>query len=101
LRGRDDDGPIFPIGDADPRLAVQAPVLGVVHDGGEVLAFDIAAVERAIAAGDEVELAGVSIRPDGGGYLAFDGDDEVAVHQAFWFAWSQFHPDTLLWPNDA
>ncbi len=25
-----------------------------------------------------------------------DGD-ELAAHQSFWFAWSQFHPDTGLW----
>ena len=23
--------------------------------------------------------------------------DELPVHQAFWFAWSQFHPDTIAW----
>ncbi|MBT8198912.1 MAG: DUF3179 domain-containing protein, partial [Acidimicrobiia bacterium] len=35
LRGRDDDGPIFPIGDVDERLPVQAQVLGVeLPDGG-------------------------------------------------------------------
>jgi hypothetical protein len=102
LRGRDDDGPIFPIGAVDPRLGVQAPVLGVVvDDGGTAIAFDVAAAEASIAAGDDVGLEGIEIRPDGGGFIAFDGDEEVAVHQAFWFAWSQFHPDTLLWPNDA
>jgi hypothetical protein len=25
-----------------------------------------------------------------------DGEP-LAAHQAFWFAWSQFHPDTELW----
>jgi hypothetical protein len=100
LRGRDDDGPIFPIGDVDPRLGVQAPVLGVViHDA--VIAFDVGAVEAAMAAGDEVELDGVEIRADGGGFVALADGEEVAVHQAFWFAWSQFHPDTTLWPNDS
>ncbi len=29
-----------------------------------------------------------------------DGDENGA-HEAFWFAWSQFHLDTLLWPNDS
>ena len=28
-----------------------------------------------------------------------DGSD-AGGHQAFWFAWSQFRPDTLLWPSD-
>jgi len=25
-----------------------------------------------------------------------DGE-EIPAHEAFWFAWSQFHPDTELW----
>jgi hypothetical protein len=101
LRGRDDDGPVFPIGDVDSRLGVQVPVLGVVLDDGRTtIAFDVAAVEEAIGLGDEVELDGVEIRPDGGGFVAFSDGDEVAVHQAFWFAWSQFHPATALWPHD-
>jgi hypothetical protein len=24
---------------------------------------------------------------------------DVGGHQAFWFAWSQFYPETKLWPN--
>jgi len=23
----------------------------------------------------------------------------LGSHQAFWFAWSQFHPQTALWPE--
>ncbi len=36
---------------------------------------------------------------DGGGIRAVDkkGHD-LGAHQAFWFAWSQFHPDTVIWP---
>lgn len=52
LGGRDDDGPIFPVG--------------------------------------PVEL-------DGDGLRVLAGADDVASHQSFWFAWSQFHPDTVLW----
>ncbi|MDG1801338.1 MAG: DUF3179 domain-containing (seleno)protein [Paracoccaceae bacterium] len=35
---------------------------------------------------------------DAGGIRAIgeDGQD-VGSHQAFWFAWSQFHPDAVLW----
>jgi hypothetical protein len=25
------------------------------------------------------------------------GGDELPAHQAFWFAWSQFHPETVVW----
>ena len=101
LRGRDDNGPIFPIGDVDPRLAVQEPVVGVLLDDGTTLAFPAAQARAALADGDVVELGGVTITSDGGGLIAsFDGES-VGTHEAFWFAWSQFHPDTVLWPNDS
>ena len=47
LRGRDDNGPIFPIGDVDPRLGVHEPVVGVLLDDGTTLAFP-AALARAV-----------------------------------------------------
>jgi hypothetical protein len=97
LGGRDNNGPIFPIGDVDPRLAVQEPVIGVVVDGRPV-AFIVSAVESALAAGSTVSLDGATISTDGAGFLASGADGEpIAAHQAFWFAWSQFHPDTALW----
>ena len=34
LGGRDDNGPIFPIGEVDPRLPVQEPILGLITDDG-------------------------------------------------------------------
>ena len=35
-----------------------------------------------------------------GGIRAVDADGkDLGGHQAFWFAWSQFHPDTTLWPD--
>ena len=101
LDGRDDDGPIFPIGDVDPRLGVQDPVLGVLLDDGTTIAFAIDALRAATTDGADVEYEGVTVTPDGGGFIATRDGDEIGTHEAFWFAWSQFHPDTLLWPNDA
>ena len=44
----------------------------------------------------------ISLELDGGGVRAVDADgNDVGGHQAFWFAWSQFQPDTLIWPIDA
>jgi len=97
LRGRDDNGPIFPVGDVDPRLPVQEPILGVVSPTGEPIAFPVAQARDALEAGDEVALGGVNVVLDGGGLRAQSGDGELASHQAFWFAWSQFQPETLLW----
>ena len=98
LRGRDDDGPIFPIGDMDDTLGVHDQVFGVVLDDGTPVAFPVTAAAAALQAGRDVELAGVTLRLDGGGVRAVDpAGDEIEGHQAFWFAWSQFMPDTLLW----
>ena len=98
LRGRDDDGPIFPIGDLDGRLSVHYQVFGVVLDDGTPVAFPVKAAAAALEAGRNVELAGVTLRLDGGGVRATDAaGNEIEGHQSFWFAWSQFMPDTLLW----
>ncbi|MGF1667169.1 MAG: DUF3179 domain-containing (seleno)protein [Acidimicrobiia bacterium] len=98
LGGRDDDGPIFPIGAIDPRLGVHEQVLGVVLDDGSALAFPVAASLIELRSGGSVELSGVALVTDGGGLRAelTDGTPMVS-HQAFWFAWSQFHSDTALW----
>jgi len=102
LGDRDADGPIFPVGDIDPRLAAQELVVGVETPDGTLVAFPAAAARDALAAGSDVSTAGVRLLDDGGGLRAVLGDGtEVAAHEAFWFAWSQFRPDTELWtPSD-
>ncbi len=97
LRGRDDAGPIFPVGDVDPRLGVHDVVLGVVAADGTPVAFPVGAARLALEAGEEVGLAGVSLQTDAGGLRAFIDGAESPAHEAFWFAWSQFQPRTLLW----
>ena len=98
LQGRDAGGPIFPVGDVDPRLAVQAQVLGVIAPDGTPVAFPVEPARSAIAEGEPVAMQGVELVADGGGLRArVPGGVDLAAHQAFWFAWSQFHPDTLLW----
>jgi len=105
LDGRDDDGPIFPIGGFDDQLAVQEPVIGVTLDGtsdGAAVAFPVVTATAALAADTPVtfDLDGtqVQLSEDGGGFRAATADGtELAVHEAFWFAWSQFHPSTEVW----
>jgi hypothetical protein len=97
LGGRDDDGPIFPVGDVDPRLPVHEVVLGVTAPDGKPLAFPQVAVQLALSAGEPVRLGGVEVRRDAGGLRAFAGKAELISHEAFWFAWSQFKPGTALW----
>ena len=98
LGGRDDNGPIFPVGDVDPRLPSQAQVVGVIAPDGTAIAFPAEALTETLETTDSVELGGITITKDGGGFLATSNDgSSVAAHQSFWFAWTQFHPDTAVW----
>ena len=99
LGDRDDNGPIFPVGAPDPRLPVQAQVLGVISPQGTPVAFPAEQARMALEKGRTVAAAGVEVTTDGGGLRAqgMRTGEELPTHQAFWFAWSQFHPDTLIW----
>ena len=97
LRGRDDNGPIFPVGDVDQRLPTQVRVLGVIGPDGTPVAFPVPNAVLALREGDSVELAGVEVELDAGGLRAFIDGEDASSHEAFWFAWSQFRPDTLVW----
>ncbi len=98
LGGRDDNGPIFPVGDVDPRLPIQAQVLGVIAPGGRPVAFPVDQARAALRGGEQVSAGGVDVVLDGGGLRAQTRSGrDLPAHQAFWFAWSQFHPDTRLW----
>ncbi len=98
LDGRDDLGPIFPIGAVDPRLPVQEPVVTVTAPDGTPVAFPTAAARTAIHAGLAVSVSGVTLVSDGAGFRAVDGaGSDVVAHEAFWFAWVQRNPDTVVW----
>jgi len=99
LRGRDDDGPIFPVGDVDSRLPVQGRVVGAIAEDGRPVAFPVEAARAALEAGELVRAHGIELAADGGGFRASaeGGSVELPAHEAFWFAWSQFHPSTELW----
>lgn len=96
--GRDADGPIFPVGDVDPRLPVHEDVVGVIGASGTPWAFQRTAVMAALLSGEDIMVENFSLELDGGGIRAVDVDGgDLGSHQAFWFAWSQFYPDTELW----
>ncbi|MGI9658945.1 MAG: DUF3179 domain-containing (seleno)protein [Gaiellaceae bacterium] len=102
LGGRDDNGPIFPVGDVDPRLSVHDRVVGVTSPEGTPVAFPTVAVRLALEAGEVIEAAGVLLETNGGGFRATDFDgNELVAHESFWFAWSQFMPDTDVWTSAA
>ena len=95
---RDANGPIFPVGDVDPRLPVHEDVIGIVTASGTPIAFPRATALVALTDGLEVGFENVKLILDAGGIRAVDRNgSDLGSHQAFWFAWSQFHPETELW----
>lgn len=73
----------------DAGLAERAKVIPVRRHGRPE---DIAAAVAHLASEDTGYI-------DGGGVRAVDANGkDLGGHQAFWFAWSQFHPATKLWP---
>jgi len=96
--GRDADGPIFPVGDVDPRLPVHEDIIGVLSPSGAPIAFQRSTAFLALQRGDEIVFGDVHLKLDAGGIRAVDVNGaDLGSHQAFWFAWSQFHPGTALW----
>ncbi|MEM7215418.1 MAG: DUF3179 domain-containing (seleno)protein [Pseudomonadota bacterium] len=96
--GRDADGPIFPVGNVDPRLPVHEDIIGVVTASGKPVAFQRSKAFVALKNGQEIAYENVRLKLDAGGIRAVDADgSDLGSHQAFWFAWSQFHPETDLW----
>ncbi|MEA1902351.1 MAG: DUF3179 domain-containing (seleno)protein [Actinomycetota bacterium] len=100
LGDRDAQGPIFPVGDVDPRLPTQEPVVGVIGPDGTPIAFPTAATREALAATGSFEFEGVTVELTDGIRIFGPDGSELTTHQSFWFAWSQFHPGTLLWSTE-
>ena len=97
---RDADGPIFPVGNVDPRLPVHEDIIGAITASGQPVAFQRSTALVALRNGEEIAFENVRLELDAGGIRAVDADgSDIGSHQAFWFAWSQFHPETALWPE--
>lgn len=98
--GRDANGPIFPVGDVDPRLPAHEDIIGVVTASGKPVAFQRRTAMIALRQGADITYENVSLQLDAGGVRAVDvSGASLGSHQAFWFAWSQFHPETILWTH--
>lgn len=98
--GRDANGPIFPVGDVDPRLPVHEDVIGAITASGKAIAFQRSKAFVALSTGENISFENIRLELDAGGIKAVDASgSDIGSHQAFWFAWSQFHPQTALWPN--
>ena len=98
--GRDANGPIFPVGDVDPRLPIHEDIIGIVTATGRPIAFQRSKAVAALRSGQQIAFENVRLQLDAGGVKAVDANgQDLGSHQAFWFAWSQFHPQTALWPG--
>ncbi|MEM7061492.1 MAG: DUF3179 domain-containing (seleno)protein [Pseudomonadota bacterium] len=98
--GRDANGPIFPVGDVDPRLPVHEDIIGVIAASGKPVAFQRSQAMAALTRGEEISYENIRLQRVAGGVKAIGSDgSDLGSHQAFWFAWSQFHPQTALWPE--
>ncbi len=98
--GRDANGPIFPVGNVDPRLPVHEDIIGVVTASGKPVAFQRSKAFLALKKGKTIAVENIRLKLDAGGIKAVDSKgSDLGSHQAFWFAWSQFHPETTLWPK--
>ena len=96
--GRDANGPIFPVGAVDPRLPVHEDVIGVITASGKPVAFQRSTALIVLTRGEKIEFENIRLELDAGGIKAVNDDgSDLGSHQAFWFAWSQFHPQTELW----
>jgi len=96
---RDANGPIFPVGNVDPRLPVHEDIIGVITASGKPVAFQRSKAFVALTNGDEIAYENIRLELDAGGIRAVDANgSDLGSHQAFWFAWSQFHPQTALLP---
>ena len=80
-------------------MAVHDVVVGAISPDGMPIAFPVGPAQLALEAGQQVAHAGVSVRADAGGMRVYADQQELVAHQSFWFAWSQFYPDTQLWPG--
>ena len=65
------------------------------------IAFPEVTVRAALVQGRRVEHDGVTVRIAAGALAAFDRNGkQIATHQSFWFAWSQFFPETDVWSGN-
>ena len=88
------------MGDVDPRLPVHEDVIGVITASGQAVAFQRSKAFVALKRGAKISYENVRLELDAGGIKAVDANGgDLGSHQAFWFAWSQFHDDTALWPS--
>ena len=73
-------------------------VIGVITASGKPVAFQGSTALIVLTRGEKIEFENIWLELDAGGIKAANEDgSDLGSHQAFWFAWSQFHPQAELW----
>ena len=86
---READGPIFPIGDVDPRLPVHEDIVGIITASGKPVAFQRSKAYVALKRGDDIRFENLRLKLDRSGIKASDENgNDLGSQQAFWFAGS-------------
>jgi hypothetical protein len=88
----------FPVGAQDPRFHAKELVLGVEVDGKTRAYLGSLVTAAGLRVEDELEGRKIRIQyePDAAVFV-WDAPPDVAVTDAYWFAWKAFHPDTQVW----
>jgi hypothetical protein len=95
-----DDVP-FPLDAEDPRYHRKEVVLGVEVDGHARAYIGSVLTEAGGRIVDEFQGRKLRIEYDGSSStFSWEAPADVAVSDAYWFAWKNLHPDTGIW-NDA
>ena len=82
----------------DPRFHAKEIVLGVEVDGKSRAYLGSLLTRADHRAEDEFQGRRIRIEydPDAAVFV-WEAPDDVAVTDAYWFAWKAFHPDTEVW----
>ncbi|MEC8774023.1 MAG: hypothetical protein VXX79_04150, partial [Pseudomonadota bacterium] len=74
--------------------------VGIATASGKPVAFQRSKAYVALKRGDVISFENVRLILDGSGIKAVsENGNDLGSQKAFWFAWSQCHHDTALWPK--
>ena len=72
-------------------------MVGVVAPDGTPIAFPVSTTREELIGSENIVFEGLTVTLTDGIRVFDSVGVELTTHQSFWFAWSQFHPTTLVW----
>lgn len=90
----------FPVEAGDRRFHAKELVVGVEVDGQARAYLASLLVRNGGRAEDEIAGRAITVAYDESrGVFEWTAPEDVAVTEAYWFAWKAFHPDTEIWKD--